>query len=67
MLDNLLNRAIYRLFNCTSQDNILFIRSMFNIIPVFDVVQMRVAKFIDHYKRVVPFGELVVKYEVQFH
>jgi len=67
MLDNLLNRAIYRLFNCTSQDNILFIRSMFNIILVSDVVQMRLAKFIDHYQHVVPFGELVAKYAVQFH
>ena len=67
MLDNLLNRAIYRLFYCTSQDNILFIRSMFNIIPVSDVVEMRVAKFIDNYQHVVPFGELVVKYAVQFH
>jgi len=28
---------------------------------------MRVAKFIDHYQHVVPFGELVVKYAVQFH
>jgi len=67
MLDNLLNRAIYRLFNCTSQDNILFIRSMFNIIPVSDVVQMRVATFIDHCQHVVPFGDVVVKYAVQFH
>ena len=66
MLDNLLNRAIYKLLNCSSQDNILFLRSMFNIIPVSDVVQMRVAKFIDHYQHVVPFGELV-KYAVQFH
>jgi len=30
-------------------------------------VQMRVAKFIDHYQHVVPFGELVVKYAVHFH
>ena len=45
----------------------MFLRSMFNIIPVSDVVQMRVAKFIDHYQHVVPFGELVVKYAVQFH
>jgi len=67
MLDNLINRAIYRLFNFTSQDNILFTRSMFNITPVSDVVQMRVSTFIDHYKHVVPFGELVVKYAVQFH
>jgi len=67
MLDNLINRAIYSLFNCTSHDNILFLRSMFNIIPVSDVVQMRVSTFIDHYQHVVPFGELVVKYAVQFH
>jgi len=61
VLDNLINRAIYRLFNCTSQDNILFIRSMFNITPVSHVMQMRVSTFIDHYQHVVPFGELVVK------
>jgi len=40
---------------------------MFNITPVSDVVQMRVSTFTDHYKHVVPFGELVVKYAVQFH
>ena len=28
---------------------------------------MRVSTFIDHCKHVVPFGELVVKYAVQFH
>jgi len=46
--------------------NILFIRSMLNITPLSDAVQMRVATFIDHYQHVVPFGELV-KYAVQFH
>jgi len=66
MLDNLINRAIYSLFNCTSQDNILFIRSMFNIIPVSGVVQMRVSTFIDLYQHVVPFDEVVLKYSVQF-
>ena len=32
-LDDLINRAIYRMFNCTTQDNILYIRSsMFNFL-----------------------------------
>jgi len=62
MLDNLINRAVYRMFNYTCQDNILYIRSMFQLSHLHDVVQTRTSTFLVHYQRDVPFGELVVKY-----
>jgi len=46
MLDNLINRAVFRIFKCSSMSEIWFIRSMFDLETIGVMLERRQSNFI---------------------
>lgn len=62
VLDNLVNRAVYRIFGCSSADDIKYIRSIFALSGIEDIVHTRKVKFLASVKACgLPFADCVLR------
>ena len=61
MLDNLVNRAVFRIFRCSSMSDILFIRNMFGLATIGEMLEHRKNSFICQYRCSVPFADAVLR------
>ena len=50
MLDNLINRAVFRIFKCSSMSEIWFIRSMFDLEAIGVMLERRQSNFISKFR-----------------
>ena len=50
MLDNLINRAVFRIFKCSSMSEIWFIRSMFDLEAIGVMLERRQSNFVSKFR-----------------
>ena len=53
MLDSLINRAVFRIFKCSSMPEIWFIRSMFDLEAIGVMLERRKSNFISKFRCIV--------------
>jgi Reverse transcriptase (RNA-dependent DNA polymerase) len=62
ILDSLLSRAVYRIFGCSSAEDIKYIRNIVALPSIEDIVHTRAAKFIASYRACrLPFADYVLQ------
>ena len=62
MLDNLINRAVFRIFKCSSMSEILwFIRSMFDLEAIGVMLERRQSNFISKFRCSVSYADVILR------
>jgi len=61
MLDNLINRAVFRIFKCSSMSDIWFIRSMFDLQAIGVMLERRQSNFISKFHCSVSFADVILR------
>jgi len=63
MLDNLINRAVFRigLFKCSSMSDIWFIRSMFDLEAIGIMLERRQNNFISKFRCSVLYADVILR------
>jgi len=60
MLDNILNRSVFRIFGCSNADDICFIRAMTNLACIEDIANYRHRMFLGRFASSVPWASAIV-------
>ena len=66
MLDNLINRAVFRISKCSSMSDIWFIRSMFDSEAIGIMLERRHSNFISKFRCSVSFADVTSLHVVVF-
>ena len=61
MLDNLINRAVFRIFKCSSMSEIWFIRSMFDLEAIGVMFERRQSNFISKFRCSVLYADAILR------
>jgi len=61
MLDNLINRAVFRIFQCSSMSEIWFIRSMFDLEDIGVILERRQSNFISKFRCSVSYADVILR------
>jgi len=61
MLDNLINRAVFRIFKCSSMSDIWFIRSMFDLEAIGVLLERRQSNFISKFRCSVSYADVILR------
>jgi len=61
MLENLINRAVFRIFKCSSMSDIWFIRSMFDLEAIGVMLESRQSNFISKFRCSVSFAHAILR------
>jgi len=61
MLDNLINRAVFRIFKCSSMSDIWFIRSVFDLEASVVMLERRHSNFISRFRCSVSFADAILR------
>jgi len=61
MLDNLVIRAVFRIFKCSSMSEIWFIRSMFNLEAIGVMLERRQSNFISKFRCSVLYADAILR------
>jgi len=62
MLNNVVDRAFYRIFKCTDNSDIKFIRSMFDLLGVNVIRLQRHTLFLRHFARSNLWSDIICHY-----
>ena len=61
-LDNLISRAVYRMFGCSAAEDINYIRSIVDLPCIDDIVHKRKAKFVQSFSlSCISFADYIIK------
>ena len=61
MLDNLINRAVFRIFKCSSMSEIWFIRSVFDLEAIGVMLEGRQSNFISKFRCSVLYSDAILR------
>jgi len=61
MLDNLINRAVFRILKCSSMSDIWFIRSVFDLEVIGVMLERRQSNFISKFRCSVLFADVILR------
>jgi len=61
MLDNLINRAVFRIFKCSSMSEIWFLRSMFDLEAIGVMLERRQSNFISKFRCSVLYADAILR------
>jgi len=66
MLDNLINRAVFRIFKCSSMSDIWFIRSVFDLEATGVMLERRQSNYISKFRCSVSYADVILRCIVVF-
>ena len=61
MLDNPINRAVFRIFKCSSMSEIWFIRSMFDLEAIGVMLERRQSNLISKFRGSVSYADVILR------